>query len=116
MATFELRARRVVFAAGFAMAIAVAPAVAVVAAPTTVPAPRPVADGCPGSITIGIAAIGAPTTPDCGTLAPPAATGGAPSQAALTACANRPGCLSNYFYGPGNVQVPNVDTTVHQSQ
>jgi hypothetical protein len=114
MAIFQLPARRLVIAGGFAVAIAVAPAVGVFAAPTGHPAPRTVADNCPtGGVSINLMQIGAP--PNC---APDMTAGdfGTPSENAITACSGKPGCLSNTLYGPGNVQVPNRDTTVRQSQ
>lgn len=116
-AGMPLPARRLLFAGAFAIAIAGAPAVAVFAEPTVHPASRTVADGCPGDVSLEILNVGAPLAESCGSVLAPGGGGGAPTQDALTACGgNRPGCLSDYFYGPGRVQVPNVDTRVKQSQ
>ena len=46
MATFQLSARRLILAGGFAVAVAAAPAIAVFAVPATDLAPM--AQGCPG--------------------------------------------------------------------
>jgi hypothetical protein len=46
MATFQLSARRLILAGGFAVAVAAAPAIAVLAVPATETAP--IAQGCPG--------------------------------------------------------------------
>ncbi|MDT5094870.1 MAG: hypothetical protein QOH60_4233 [Mycobacterium sp.] len=81
---------------------------------TNQPAATPLA--CPGSIDVNVIQIGAPVdTCNLGPMAPPI-TGGAPSQQTLTNCSGIPGCLSNALYGPGNVLVPDRDTTVRQSQ
>ena len=71
--------------------------------------------GCPGSINVPIMNIGTPVDTCPGPVAPPY-TGGAPSQQVLTDCSGIPGCLSNVLYGPGNVYVPQPNTTVQQSQ
>ena len=96
-------------------AIAVAPAV-LAGVPAGSAAPRTVADTCGGGINIGLIQEGAPVTSNCGPVGPPPITSGAPSQQTLTACSGIPGCLSNALYGPGNVQVPQPNTTVQQSQ
>jgi hypothetical protein len=46
MATFQLSARRLILAGGFAVAVAAAPAIAVLAVPVT--ETTPIAQGCPG--------------------------------------------------------------------
>jgi hypothetical protein len=46
MATFQLTARRLILAGGFAVAVAAAPAIAVLAVPAT--ESTPIAQGCPG--------------------------------------------------------------------
>jgi len=116
MATFERPARRLIFAGGFAVAIALAPAAIALTGSTSQPAPRTVAD-CPGSIPIGLQNVGAYNSPDCQlAVTPPVAIGAAPSAGAIIACRNISGCLSNYVNSPGYVQVPNRDNTVQQSQ
>jgi hypothetical protein len=79
MATFQLTARRVVFAGGFALAIAIAPAVAVFSYPTAHPAPRTLAD--PAECTGGesMDAYSLACVPD---VVPN--SGGAPSEMQLT--------------------------------
>jgi hypothetical protein len=115
MAILRIRPRRLVFAAGFAVAIALAPAVSALTGSAAQPAPRTVAD-CPGSIAIGLQQAGAYTS-DCSlAVTPPVAAGAAPSAGAIIACRRIAGCLSNYVNGPGNVQVPNRSTIVQQSQ
>jgi hypothetical protein len=118
MARFQPRARRLLFAGGFAFAIACAPAVvAFTVLPTADASPRTADNGCPGQVSIGLVQVGAPIAQNCGPgVAPAPVGGGAPSEGTLSGCSGVPGCLSNALYGPGNVQVPNVDTTVHQSQ
>lgn len=60
---------------------------------------------------------GNPYVDTCGISSqPPAAIGGSPSATAIIACRNIPGCLSYSVNGPGFVRVPQVDTTVRQSQ
>jgi hypothetical protein len=80
MATFQLTARRVVFAGGFALAIAIAPAVAVFSYPTADPAPRTLAD--PAQCTGGdsMDAYSLSCVPDIA----PNSIGGAPSEMQLT--------------------------------
>ena len=114
MATYGLWARRLILTGVCSTALAAAPAAVLVAGPNA--APRTVADLCSGGINVGILNEGAPVSSSCGPVAPGAITGGAPSQQQLTACSGIPGCLSNTLYGPGNVQVPRVNTTVQQSQ
>jgi hypothetical protein len=71
---------------------------------------------CPGQVSVNVIQIGAPVDAcNVGPMAPPI-TGGAPSQQTLSNCSGIPGCLSNVLYGPGNVVVPDRDTTVRQSQ
>jgi hypothetical protein len=94
--------------------IAAAPAVAMFAVDS--PPSQRVAGPCGGGVNIPLFAEGAPVNNCAPVVAPPATTGGAPSQQTLTGCARIPGCLSNALYGPGNVVVPNRDSTVHQSQ
>ncbi len=69
-----------------------------------------------GGVSMPILAEGTPVDNCPAPVAPPGASGGAPSQGLLTACSGIPGCLSNALYGPGRVLVPTPDTTVHQSQ
>jgi hypothetical protein len=111
--TFHLPARPLIVAGACAVAIAAGPGAAVLVGQSA--SPHPLADPCGGGINMTILAEGVPVS--CGQpLAPPVTSGGAPTQEILTACANRPGCLSNALYGPGRVPVPNRDTTVRQSQ
>lgn len=112
MATFQLTARRLALAGGFAIAVAVAPVVAVFAGPAP---------------TVGMAACPAGETEDPYTFAcaPELAPGGsspgvvgavgAPSEQELTACSGRDQseCLEGQLYGPAPVQMP--DNTVQQS-
>ena len=63
-----------------------------------------------GGVNMPILAEGTPVDNCPAPVAPPGASGGAPSQGGI------PGCLSNALYGPGRVLVPTPDTTVHQSQ
>jgi hypothetical protein len=79
------------------------------------PTAQPLA--CPGSVNVNVLQIGAPVVDNCN-VGPmtPGISGGAPSQQTLTNCTNIPGCLSNVYYGPGNVLVPDRDSTVRQSQ
>ena len=96
-----------------------AASMAVIAAPLGLglagqPASRTLAD-C-GGVNMSILQEGAPVN-SCGTAAaPPANTGGAPSEGTLSACSGIQGCLSNALYGPGNVVVPSPNTRVQQSQ
>ena len=93
-------------------------AIAVAGIPTALAlADQPASEtlACNGGINIPIMNIGAPVDACPGPVAPPI-TGGAPSQQTLTDCSGIPGCLSNVLYGPGNVVVPDRDTTVRQSQ
>jgi hypothetical protein len=101
--------RRVIAAASSTAAVLAVPAIAVLVAP----APSAVAQ-CGGGINMNILSEGAPI--ECPTSVGPGPSGGAPSQGELTACSGIPGCLSNVFYGPGNVQVPQRSTRVQQSQ
>ncbi len=108
--TFRPSVRRLVFGAA---------SMAVVAAPLGVglfaqPAAQPLAD-C-GGVTMPIFSEGTPVDPCPAPVAPPAYTGGAPSQEVLSSCSGIPGCLSNVLYGPGNVVVPSPNTRVQQSQ
>jgi hypothetical protein len=112
MATFRIPARLIVAGAG-AAAIAAAPGVLLWA--SVGPTPHAVAD-CPGSINYGILNEGTPVQNGCPGSVPSSTGGGAPSEGTLSACSGVPGCLSNALYGPGNVQVPKPNTTVHQSQ
>jgi hypothetical protein len=112
MASVHRPTRRLLVVAALTAAAAAVPAAAALIGP----APRPATLACPGSINYGILQEGTPSGQNCGSGAIPPSNGGAPSEGALSACSGVPGCLSNYLYGPGNVQVPNVDTTVHQSQ
>jgi hypothetical protein len=77
------------------------------------PASQTLAD-C-GGVNMPIFSEGAPVD-TCPAPPVPVYTGGAPSQQVLSACSGIPGCLSNTFYGPGNVVVPKPNTTVQQSQ
>lgn len=95
-------------------AVVAAPAIAIFAG-LVGPAPSAVAD-CPGDVNMNILSEGAPITSNCPVAPAPGPSIGAPSQDLLTRCAGVPGCLSANLYGPGNVQVPNRNTTVHQSQ
>ncbi|HME50025.1 intersectin-EH binding protein Ibp1 [Mycobacterium sp.] len=106
MATFSLRARRLVVAGGFAVAIAIAPVIAVAAGSG---AARPVADDCANGESMDVYSMAC--VPD---VVP---NTGAPSENALTQCSggDQGQCIANEYYGPGNVQVPNVSTRVQQS-
>jgi hypothetical protein len=108
MATFQLTARRLILAGGFAVAVALAPAFAVFTAPAwTVGTPMA---ACPGGETED------PDTFACAPdLAPEPSAVGAPSEEALTACSGRDqsDCLEGQLYGPPPVTMP--DTTVDQS-
>lgn len=71
----------------------------------------------PCGVNINVMQIGAPVGSGCPAQAPVISGGaGAPSQEILSACSGIPGCLSSIYYGPGNVQVPQRDTKVRQSQ
>ncbi|MCW2651612.1 MAG: hypothetical protein JWR32_2588 [Mycobacterium sp.] len=96
------------------MALAAAPAVAMLAGSGA--SPSALADPCGGGVNMNLLQEGAPISTNCGPVGPAPITAGAPSQQDVTACSNRPGCLSSVLYGPGNVQVPNRSTTVQQSQ
>jgi hypothetical protein len=114
MATFQLRARRIVLAGGFAAAVAIAPAIAVFAGPgPTVGVPSA---ACPAGDTED------PYTFACVPELVPGGGGpvvpvGAPSEQELTACGGRDQsqCLESQLYGSDNVGVPNVSTEVQQS-
>jgi hypothetical protein len=101
---------RVIAAGGSVAAVLAIPAAAVLAGP----APSAVAQ-CGGDINMNILSEGVPITGNCPAPAAPGPPG-APSQDLLSACSGIPGCLSNAFYGPGNVQVPQRSTRVQQSQ
>jgi hypothetical protein len=113
--------RRAIVAGASVAAMAAVPAVAFFAG-VAGPAPAAVAD-CSGGINMNVMSEGVPVSGDCPLPASSAptggignATGGAPSEGLLSACSGEPGCLSYAYYGPGNVQVPNRSTQVHQSQ
>jgi hypothetical protein len=99
-------ARRLLLAGGFALAIAAAPAVAVAVGPGLA-----VADTCGSQFYPGD-----PNTMPCGIPSGQSVIGGAPSAGTIIACRGLPGCLSQVVNNPGMVQVPQVDTSVHQSQ
>lgn len=111
MAIVRLPAR--VIAAGGCAAVIAAPLVAAFVG--SGPAPRAVAQ-CPGDVNVNLIQEGAPVQSNCPAPALEGPPPGAPSQGLLTSCSNIPGCLSNAFYGPGNVQVPNRSPVVRQSQ
>jgi hypothetical protein len=78
MATFQHRARRLIVAGGFAVAITIAPAVAVFVGPTAAPAPRTLAQtDCTGGESMDAYSLAC--VPD---VVP---GGGAPSEGDLTA-------------------------------
>lgn len=113
MITVSRSTRRFALAGGFALAITIAPTVVLVAGSHSGPASHSIADpvAAPKSSRV---------TPTARRAAypsgPPAVIGGSPSAAAIIACHGIPGCLSYYVNNPGYVQVPQVDTTVRQSQ
>ena len=91
-------------ASGFAVAISLAP---VVAGPTGSGVAR--ADDCANGETMDLYSMSC--VPD---IVPNV---GSPSENALTQCSGRDQgqCIANEYYGPGTVQVPNVNTRVQQS-
>ena len=117
MVTVRFPSTRLLVAGGCAAAIAAAPMIAIAMGgmAASAPAARTVADCTGGGISANLYQAGTPVGGSC-TSTPFGSGGGAPSEGLLSTCANVPGCLSQALYGPGNVQVPNVDTTVHQSQ
>ncbi|HUO39238.1 MAG TPA: hypothetical protein VMU34_15990 [Mycobacterium sp.] len=96
--------RRVIFAGGFATAIAITPAIAV--AEGSFAAPRAVADYCANGESMDLYSM---------RCVPDVLPGvGAPSENTLTECSPDQGqCVANEYYGPA--PVPTVDTRVHQS-
>ena len=113
MVTVRFPSTRLLVAGGCVAAIAAAPLIAIAAVPSA-PQSRTVAD-CVGGVNMNLYQAGTPIGTNCAPVVG-GSVGGAPSEGVLTQCSGLPGCLSNALYGPGNVQVPNVDTTVHQSQ
>src|ERR1700720_2510248 len=96
-----------------------AASMAVIAAPIGVglvgqPASQRLAD-C-GGVNMSILQEGAPVN-SCGApAAPPANTGGAPSEGTLSSCSGIPGCLSNALYGHGTVNVPGPTTRARKTK
>ena len=117
MVTVRFPSTRLLVAGGCAAAIAAAPMIAIAIGGMTAsgPAARTVADCVGGGINANLYQAGTPVSGSCSST-PFSTGGGAPSEGVLSACSGLPGCLSQALYGPGNVQVPNRDTTVHQSQ
>jgi hypothetical protein len=109
MAIFDLPARRLIFAGGFAAAIAISPAIAVFAHPTPTPG-TPVA-ACPSGETED------PYTYACVPELSPSGGVVAPSEQQLTQCSghDQANCLEQDYYGSPGGNVPQVDTSVHQS-
>ena len=114
MVTVRFPSTRLLVAGGCAAAVAAAPMIAI-AVGASAPAARTVADCVGGGINANLYQAGTPVGGNCSST-PFSTGGGAPSEGVLSACSGIPGCLSQAMYGPGAVQVPNVDTTVHQSQ
>ena len=102
---------RTLFIGAGAAVVALGPVVV----PAGVSEESAIAQPC-GGVNITVLQEGVPVTANCGPGQAPVSTGGAPSQDILSWCSGIPGCLSNILYGPGNVQVPQRDTTVRQSQ
>lgn len=108
--TISVGWRAVVIGAAAAASSAAPVAVGLLSAPASQPLAQ-----CSG-INMNVLQEGAPVDACPAPVGPPVGGPGAPSQGLLTACGGVPGCLSNAFYGPGNVVVPTPNTRVHQSQ
>lgn len=112
MSIFDLPGRRLLIAGGFAAAIAISPAIAVFAHPTPTLG-TPVA-ACPSGETED------PYTYACVPELVPSSGGGAapaPSEQQLTQCSggDQGNCVEQDLYGSPGGEVPQVDTSVHQS-
>jgi len=122
MATFELSARRLIIAGGFAVAVAVAPAIAVFAVPSD---SVPLAQECPGGEepdqftgvcvphtvpNAGSAFSSIPGNPDVPAVNLPGGGGAIPCTGH-----NSGECIGLAESEAGQAQVQMPDTTVHQS-
>jgi hypothetical protein len=119
VATVRLSARRLLVAGACSIALAAAPAAVMLAGQSS--PTGTLADQCSGGINWNVMSEGAPIASNCGAVGggpvtPGVPSAGPPSEQTITNCSGIPGCLSNSLYGPGNVVVPNPNTTVQQSQ